>query len=101
MSDKPEQITTTDWPAAWAHLRTLDGDEWDAKADSLETRWKTDFVNAFVAYAMTRPGWIKNNAVEWAREAADDALMGNRDETPEAAAREEVHHAETETANAV
>ena len=35
MSD-PKQTQTTDWPAAWAHLRTLDGDEWDAKADSLE-----------------------------------------------------------------
>ena len=65
---------TTDWPAAWAALAVMDGDEWDAEIDRLNALWKAEYVNAFVAFAVSRK-WVYGNAETWASEIADEASV--------------------------
>ena len=64
----------TDWPAAWAQLRPLDGAASDAEAERLDAIWKTEYIAAFVAYALERPGWKRENAEATARDIAALAL---------------------------
>lgn len=92
---------TTDWPAAWAHLRTLDGDVWDDESDRLDALWCAEYKAAFVAHAMTR-NWKREDAEVWASEIADEALNEARgdDATPTTVAQNDVFECEQESANA-
>jgi hypothetical protein len=85
-----------DWPALWAALRELDGDEWDAESERLDALWTDAYQRAFVAYAITRPGWERENAEIWASETVDDALIALAGD-PVAAAMLDVEQAEEET----
>ena len=96
MSDAPQ---STDWPAAWAALSGMDGDQWDAEIDRLNAMWKTEYVGAFVAYAVSRE-WTRENAETWAVEIADDALDDARGSDPSAMARADVIECEWDAANA-
>ena len=90
---------TTDWPAAWAALAVMDGDEWDAEIDRLNALWKAEYVNAFVAFAVSRK-WVYGNAETWASEIADEALDDARGSDPAGAAHADVIVCELETENA-
>ena len=96
MSDQPE---TTDWPAAWAALSGMDGDEWDAESERLGALWKAEYVGAFVAEAVSR-NWTRENAEIWAAELAAQALDDMRGYDPADAARHDVEECELEAANA-
>jgi hypothetical protein len=84
------------WPAAWARLRELAGDAWDAEAERLDRLWKTAYQEAFLAYALNRRGWDRKNAAVWASEIVDAALIELGGD-PEAAARQDVLACELES----
>jgi len=63
-----------DWPAAWAALAQMDGDEWDAESERLDYQWRAEYERAFLAVAVSRPGWAIEDAREWASDCVSDAL---------------------------
>ena len=94
MPDQP-----TDWPAAWAALSVMDGDEWDAESERLNALWKAEYVAGFVAYAVSRK-WTREDAKIWAGEIADEALHYVSGTDPVDIARHDVVECELEAANA-
>ena len=93
-------MTETDWAARHAALIAADGDEWDALSEAYDADWKAEYKAAFVAHALTRPGWDRDNAEAWADGIADDALCSNPDLTPTHVAQTDVIECERESANA-
>jgi len=89
------QQTAIDWRSSWAALREMDGDEWDTECARLDSLWKGEYRQAFVAYALSRNGWTRENAQVWADEIVDDALIAHALE-PSAAARADVEMCEAE-----
>ena len=98
---KHEQPKATGtWPAAWAALAQLDGDAWDT--DRLDERWKQEYRDAFMSFAMSR-NWDRENAEVWCDGIVGDALMACRgaDVTPTAAGKADVRECEWESRNAI
>ena len=81
MGNTSNQKETGTWPAAWAALAELDDDAWDT--DRLNERWKQEYRDAFVSFAMSR-NWDRENPEVWCDEIVGDALMASRgaDVTP-------------------
>ena len=93
--------TPTNWPAAWAAMRELDGGAWDTEREWLDALWCAEYVAAFVAFALTR-NWTRENAEEWAYGIAYEALNAacGFDLYPAEAARADVVECERDAANA-
>ncbi len=95
MTDQPQP---TDWPAAWAALSVMDGDKWDTESERLEALWKAEYVEAFVAEAVSRK-WTRENAETWAAHIVNDAMHHGFDGDPAAKARGDVVECELEAAS--
>ena len=93
--------TPTNWPAAWAAMRELDGGAWDTEREWLDALWCAEYVAAFVAFALTR-NWTRENAEEWAHAISGDAVIDTRggNDGPAAVARIDVVECERDAANA-
>jgi hypothetical protein len=77
-----DQTQTTDWPALWAALAGMEGDAWDNEQDRLDALWKGEYKQAFVAHALTRPGWDRENAEAWADDIVAEAWAACGNECP-------------------
>lgn len=88
----------TSWTEAWAHLRTLDGAAWDDEAERLEREWRESYRAEFARFAAGRPGWLDDDAADWAHSTVDEALDAYRgcDTSPEEAAQTDVLACELE-----
>ena len=62
-----------DWAAAVRALRQLDDEAWDLEYERLTEKWRKDYQTAFVACALSRPGWDRDNAEAWASDVVGDA----------------------------
>ena len=87
-----------DWTTAWNALGDLDGDDWDRESERLDALWRAYYQSAFVAFALSRPGWTPENAEVWAGEIVDEALIELGGD-PVQAARTDVLRCEQETAS--
>jgi hypothetical protein len=96
MSDASQ---TTEWRAAWAKLKTLDGAAWDAESERLEALWRDEYVTAFVRIALTRDWGDAENAKLWALDCVADAFCACRggDDTPTECAEVDVEVCERES----
>jgi hypothetical protein len=87
MADIPE---TTEWDAAWAALREMNDDAWDAESGRLDVLWLEEYRAEFVRYALTRRGWTVEDARDWAANSDLDARIENRGRDPVHVAQKEV-----------
>lgn len=102
MADRETTPSGTEWGNRWLALGELDGDDWDAQDERLEAEWKAEYRRSFVAHALTRPGWDRENAEDWAGGVVDDAFAACRGEpvSPAEAAELDVIECEKEAADA-
>lgn len=79
------------WHDRFAAIALLDGDEWAAEIERVETEWKAAYDEAFVACAVRR-GWRKEDAETWPSEIHDDACISayNHNYCPVATAERDV-----------
>lgn len=73
-----DEMQPTDWPAAWATLRAAAGDEWDGISEQINELWKAEYRAAFIAYALSRHGWDRENAELWCDDIVDEACIACR-----------------------
>jgi hypothetical protein len=94
-----DMITPTDWSALRSALAEMDGAAWDEESERLDDLWKAEYKAAFVAHALTHPGWNRENAEAWADDIVDDALASCRSNcTPGEVAQVDVLECEMEAA---
>lgn len=92
------------WKTRVAAVAAAEGGEWDRLSEAYDEDWIAAYRAAFIAFAISRPGWTEPLAKEWL-DAADmprDALAdaGWRGDGPDTKAAEDVIECEIEAANA-
>ena len=92
------ETTSPDWPALRLALSDMDGDAWDNESERLDDLWKAEYKAAFVAYALTRHRWDRENADAWADDIVGDAIVSCRNCDPAGVAQVDVLECEMEAA---
>ena len=64
----------TNWLERHAVIVSASDDERYLLSEAFDADWKEEYVAAFIAHALIRPGWDRENAEFWAGEIVRDAL---------------------------
>lgn len=92
---------TTDLPARFAALSEMDGDEWDAEHERIETEWRAAYGREFGDFAVSR-NWSHEDAENCQGEISHEAFLNccDHDYCPRLAVQADVIECGWESHNA-